>query len=63
MTCGCDFPPLPPTPYPQISEDGVIRMLEELSAMDTAARAATKVKITRRKRADDDDDDDETDDF
>jgi len=44
----------------QIPEEGVIRMLEELTAMESAARGGTtKVKITRRKRADDDDDEDD----
>lgn len=43
----------------KITEDGLIRMLEELSKAEAAAKGATKVTISRRKRDDEDDDDDD----
>lgn len=43
----------------QVSEDEVIRILDEVAKAEAAARGATKVTITRKKRVDDDDDDDD----
>lgn len=46
-------------PILQVSEDEVIRILDEVAKAETAARGATKVTITRKKRLDEDDDDDD----
>lgn len=43
----------------KVSEDMLIRLLEEVGKMEAAARAPAKVTITRRKRVDEEDDADD----
>lgn len=53
-----------PAPEPallQITEDNVIKILEDLESQTKAAAGVKKVTITRRKRDDEDDDDDDDD--